>query len=67
MGMKPSTRPVSIEQVRSLLNKFARDMKMRPRQDSLPSVCSPPPAVNPVCGIIWRMATSESLSIWASL
>ena len=27
MGMKPSTRPVSIEQVRSLLRKSARDMK----------------------------------------
>jgi hypothetical protein len=27
MGMKPSTRPVSIEQVRSLLKKSARDMK----------------------------------------
>lgn len=25
MGMKPSTRPVSIEQVRSLLKKSARD------------------------------------------
>ena|SRR5438477_370312 len=27
MGMKPSTRPVSIEQVRSLLKKSARDLK----------------------------------------
>ena len=27
MGIKPSTRPVSIEQVRSLLKKSARDMK----------------------------------------
>jgi hypothetical protein len=27
MGMKPSMRPVSIEQVRSLLKKSARDMK----------------------------------------
>jgi hypothetical protein len=27
MGMKPSTRPVSIEQVRSLLKKSVRDMK----------------------------------------
>ncbi len=27
MGVKPSTRPVSMEQVRSLLKKSARDMK----------------------------------------
>lgn len=27
MGMRPSTRPVSIEQVRSLLKRSARDMK----------------------------------------
>jgi hypothetical protein len=27
MGMKPSTRPVSIEQVRSPLKKSVRDMK----------------------------------------
>jgi hypothetical protein len=67
MGMDRQRGPVSIEQVRSLLKKSARDMKMWPRQDSPPRVCSPSPAVNPVCGIIWCMVTSESLSTRACL